>query len=113
MKLSKKSRARQSAISRAIASGKSLGGLLAGVAATLFAGCTEKSPEVPMGDYPNPDPPPNAASERHGRGARMGKYLMEEPKKTNKANERKEVFATDGEVPVPPPEEPKAGGQKP
>ena len=100
MKLSKKNRALQKAMARAIASGKALGGFLAGVAATAFTGCSDGSPRVPMGSYPNPWPQSNAASEKHGRGSRVGKYLME-PEKPNKVNEKKEVFVTDGEIALP------------
>ena len=50
MKLSKKNAARQSAIRRAIASGKALGGLL--VAASISGGCSERSPSCMMGSYP-------------------------------------------------------------
>ena len=54
MKLSKKNAARQSAIRRALASGKSLGGLLVGLAAAMVGGCSERSPSTVMGDYPAP-----------------------------------------------------------
>ena len=54
MKLSKKNAARQSAIQKAIASGKALGGLLIGFAATV-AGCGERhSPANTMGRFPDP-----------------------------------------------------------
>ena len=113
MKLSKKNKATQRAISRMLASGKALGGLLAGVAATVFAGCRDNSPRVPMGDYPNPDAPANAASESHSRSGRMGKYLTEKPGKANKANEKKDVFATDGGIAEPMPEKPEGGKPRP
>ena len=111
MKLSKKNQARQSAISKAIASGKALGGLLAGIATAAFTGCDGS--RVPMGSFPNPNPEQqtNSASERHGRAGRMGKYLME-PEKPNKVNEKKEVFVTDGEIPARP-GKPAAGEAKP
>jgi hypothetical protein len=55
MKLSKKGRARQRAIHRAVSSGKALGGLLIGLAATV-AGCREhRTPADTMGAYPAPD----------------------------------------------------------
>ena len=111
MKLSKKNKSRQRAISRMLASGKALGGLLAGVAATVFAGCRDNSPRVPMGDYPNPDAQTNAASESHSRSGRMGKYLIKDPEeKANKVNEKKEVFAADGEIAGPRPKKPRADG---
>ena len=53
MKLSKKNAARQSAIQKAIASGKALGGLLVGfAAASISGGCSERSPSSIMGCYP-------------------------------------------------------------
>ena len=91
MKLSKKNRARQRTISRMLASGKALGGLLAGVAATMFAGCRDNSPRVPMGDYPNPDAQSNAVRESHSRSGRMGKYLINDPEKADKTNEKKDA----------------------
>ena len=51
MKLSKKREALQRAIHKAVASGKALGGLIVGLAATV-AGCREHSPANTMGDYP-------------------------------------------------------------
>jgi hypothetical protein len=62
MKLSKKNAARQSAISRALASGKGLGGLLVGIATAVVGGCSERSPSTVMGDYPAPQQPKNTAS---------------------------------------------------
>ena len=95
MKLSKKNQTRQRVISRMLASGKALGGLLAGVAATVLAGCRDNSPNSRMGSYPNPAVRSNAASESHSRSGRMGKYLVKEPEteqeekpaKPNKAEE--------------------------
>ena len=52
MKLSKKNAARQSAISKALASGKGLGGLLVGLATAVVGGCSERSPSNVRGDYP-------------------------------------------------------------
>lgn len=89
MKLSKKNEAKQRLISRMVASGKALGGLLAGVAATVLAGCRDNSPRVPMGDYPNPDAKPNAVRESHSRSGRMGKYLIEKPEKASKSGENR------------------------
>ena len=86
MKLSKKSQSRQRAIAKAIASGKSLGGLLAGLAAAVFTGCRDNSPRVPMGDVPNQQQP-NAAHEKRGRDASVrGKYLIE-PEENNNNND--------------------------
>ena len=88
MKLSKKSAAIQRAIHDALASGKALGGLLVGFAATV-AGCGERhtpantmgTPANTMGKYPSP-------------------YYQE-----NATNENTEVFATDGEPLSLPPEQ--------
>ncbi len=77
MKLSKKSAAIQRAIHDALASGKALGGLLVGFAATV-AGCGERhTPANTMGKYPSP-------------------YYQE-----NATNENTEVFVTEGEIPEP------------
>lgn len=70
MKLSKKSAAIQRAIHDALASGKALGGLLVGFAATV-AGC----------------------GERHTPANTMGTPYYQE----NATNENTEVFATEGE----------------
>ena len=112
MKLSKKNKAKQKAISRMLASGKALGGLLAGVAATVLAGCRDNSPRVPMGDYPNPDAMTNVSRESHSRSGRMGKYLVEKPEKVNNGNERKDSLVVDGRAMEPPPGKPKADGAR-
>ena len=63
MELSKKSVALQRAIHRAVASGKTLGGLLVGLAATV-AGCREHhSPASTMGRFPDPRYQDNATNE--------------------------------------------------
>ena len=62
MKLSKKSAAIQRAIHDALASGKALGGLLVGFAATV-AGCGERhTPANTMGKYPSPYYQENASA---------------------------------------------------
>ena len=77
MKLSKKGAAIQQAIHDALASGKALGGLLVGFAATV-AGCGERhTPANTMGRFPDP------------------RY------QENATNENTEVFVTEGEVPEP------------
>ena len=84
MKLSKKGAAIQRAIHDALASGKALGGLLVGFAATV-AGCGERhTPANTMGKYPSP-------------------YYQE-----NATNENTEVFVTEGDIdtPLPVPGEP-------
>ena len=64
MKLSKKNAARQRALQKAIASGKTLGGLLVGLtAATVVGGCKDPSPASTMGSYPRPQQQANATSE--------------------------------------------------
>ena len=77
MKLSKKGAAIQRAIYDALASGKALGGLLVGFAATV-AGCGERhTPANTMGRFPDP------------------RY------QENTKNENTEVFVTEGEIPEP------------
>ena len=77
MKLSKKNAALLRAIHDALASGKALGGLLVGFAATV-AGCGERhTPANTMGRFPDP------------------RY------QENSTNENKEVFVTEGEIPEP------------
>jgi hypothetical protein len=78
MKLSKKNAARQRVLQKAIASGKTLGGLLIGLAAaTAAGGCRERSPATTMGSYPNTHCQDNAA------------------------NEKIDEFAIEGEIPEP------------
>ena len=64
MKLSKKNAARQRVIQKAIASGKTLGGLLVGLTAvTVVGGCKDPSPASTMGSYPRPQQQANATNE--------------------------------------------------
>jgi hypothetical protein len=74
MKLSKKNAARQRVLQKAIASGKTLGGLLVGLAATV-TGCGRHSPASTMGRFPDP-------------------HYQE-----NSANENAEVLVTGGDIP--------------
>ena len=77
MKLSKKGAAIQRSIHDALASGKALGGLLVGFAATV-AGCGDRHlPAHTMGRFPDP------------------RY------QENSRNENKEVFVTGREIPEP------------
>ena len=77
MKLSKKGAAIQRAIHDTLASGKALGGLLVGFAATV-AGCGERhTPANTMGRFPDPSYQENAK------------------------NEDAKVFVTEGEIPEP------------
>ena len=63
MKLSKKNASLQRAIHKAVASGKALGGLIVGLAATV-AGCRDHhSPADTMGSYPNTNYQENATNE--------------------------------------------------
>ena len=82
MKLSKKGAAIQRAIHNALASGKALGGLLVGFAATV-AGCGERhSPAHTMGRFPD------------------SRY------QENAKNEKAELVVTKGEIPEPKPTPP-------
>jgi len=83
MKLSKKNAARQSAIRKALASGKGLGGLLVGLATAVVGGCSERSPSTTMGDYPAPEQPKNTASETRDASV-MGKMILKDDKKEDK-----------------------------
>ena len=94
MKLSKKNAARQGAISRALASGKGLGGLLVGIATAVVGGCSERSPSTVMGDYPAPQ---QLNTERETRDASvMGKMILKDDKSqnctTNAVNEFESEF---------------------
>ena len=88
MKLSKKRAALQGAIHKALASGKTLGGLLVGLAATV-AGCREHhSPANTMGDYPAPQPLQEDDVLR-SRRAVPGEPPVPQPAETNVVNECK------------------------
>lgn len=80
MKLSKKNQARQRAIRKAIASGKSVGGLLAGALALATTGCSPKPSPGPIGRFPD-----RRYEEQAGR----------------KANNEKPKRCPTGEVPRP------------
>jgi len=84
MKLSKKNAARQSAISRALVSGKGLGGLLVGLATAVAGGCSERSPSNVMGDYPAPQQPKNTVSETRDASV-MGKMILKDDKTDDKS----------------------------
>jgi len=86
MKLSKKGAAVQRAIHDALASGKALGGLLVGVAATV-AGCGERhSPAHTMGRFPDPRYQENAKNENTEEFVTEG-GIKEPPVTTNAVNE--------------------------
>ncbi len=81
MKLSKKNAARQRALQKAIASGKTLGGLLVGLtAATVVGGCREPSPARTMGSYPSPQQQATATSENVGEFVTQGAIAVPKPK---------------------------------
>ncbi len=83
MKLSKKNQARQRAIRKAIASGKSVGGLLAGALVLATTGCSPRSSPGPIGRFPDPS--------------------YETKANTNACNETPPVQTTPGEAPPPKP----------
>ena len=85
MKLSKKNQARQRAIRKVLASGKSVSGLLAGALAIATTGCNPRSsPRGPIGRFPD------------------SRY--EEQATRNATNEAPPVQTTTGEVPPPRPQ---------
>jgi len=93
MKLSKKGAAVQRAIHDALASGKALGGLLIGFAATV-TGCGERhAPAHTMGRFPDPSYQENAKNEdakefvTEGEIPAPGECPAQEPSKTNGVNE--------------------------
>ena len=122
MKLSKKNAARQRALQKAIASGKTLGGLLVGLtAATVLGGCKEPSPARTMGSYPRPQQQANATSENvgefvtQGAIAVPGKIAAPKPKtpqpKPNAVQERRGNEIVLGGKPLTPPPPPLPPGQ--
>ena len=96
MKLSKKNAARQSAISRALASGKGLGGLLVGLATAVVGGCSERSPSNVTGDYPAQQQPKNTASETRDASV-MGKMILKEDKSQNCTTNAVNEFESEAE----------------
>ena len=116
MKLSKKSAARQRVLQKAIASGKTLGGLLVGLtAATVVSGCKDSSPASTMGSYPRPQQQANATSENVGEFATggviavPGNIAVPKPKtpqpKPNAMRERQDNEIVLGGCVLPPPSE--------
>ena len=92
MKLSKTSAALQRAIHRAVASGKAVGGLIVGLAATV-AGCREHTPANTMGSYPaSPQQQEENALKGHRR-AIPGEPPVPQPAETNAASERRNCKA--------------------
>ena len=83
MKLSKKNQARQRAIRKALARGKSISGLLAGALAIATTGCSESDTRGPIGRFPDPS--------------------YEARANTNACNQTPPVQTTTGEAPPPKP----------
>ena len=116
MKLSKKNAARQSAIHRAIASGKALGGLLVGLtAATVVGGCKEASPSRTQGSYPRSQQQANTTNENTEVFVTEGVIAAPEPEPTqvkpNAVRERLDKEIVLGGKPLPPPAPPLPPGQ--
>ena len=108
MKLSKKNAARQRVLQKAIASGKTLGGLLVGLtAATVVGGCKDTSPASTMGSYPRPQQQANATSENVGEFTTAGVIVDLKPKtpqpKPNAVRERRGKEIVLGGKPLSPP----------
>ena len=108
MKLSKKNAARQRVLQKAIASGKTLGGLLVGfTAATVVGGCKDPSPASTMGSYPRPQQQANATSENVGEFATGGVIAVPKPKtpqpKPNAVRESRGKEIVLGGKPLSPP----------
>ena len=116
MKLSKKNVARQRDIQKAIASGKTLGGLLVGLtAATVVGGCKEHSPASTMGSYPRPQQQANATNEDTEVFVTGGVIAEPEPQppqpKPNAVRERRDKELVPSGKPLPPPAPPLPAGQ--
>ena len=103
MKLSKKREALQRSIHKAVASGKTLGGLLVGLAATV-AGCREhRSPVNTMGEYPAPFQLQEENTMKGHRRAVPGEPPIPQPAETNVVNEHKsrKTNCIPGKTPLP------------
>lgn len=109
MKLSKKNASRQRVLQKAIASGKTLGGLLVGLtAATVVGGCKDPSSASTTGSYPRPQQQANATSENVGEFSTGGVIAVPKPKtpqpKPNAVRERrgKEIVLGGKPLSLPP-----------
>ena len=105
MKLSKKNAARQRVLQKAIASGKTLGGLLVGLtAATVVSECKDSSPASTMGSYPRPRQQANSTSENVGEFVTEGAIAVPKPQtpqpKPNAVREQRGKTPTMGKMPV-------------
>ena len=110
MKLSKKSAARQRVLQKAIASGKTLGGLLVGLtAATVVSGCKGSSPANTLGSYPRPQHQANATNSNADEFVTGGAIAESKPKtpqpKPNAVRERQDNEIVLGGCVLPPPSE--------
>ena len=110
MKLSKKNAVRQRVLQKAIASGKTLGGLLVGLtAATVVSGCKDSSSASTMGSYPRPRQQANSTSENVGEFVTRGLFTESKPKtpqpKPNAVRERRDNEIVLGGCVLPPPSE--------
>ena len=114
MKLSKKNAARQRALQKAIASGKTLGGLLVGLTAATVVGGSQTSAPT-MGSYPRPQQQANATSENAGEFVTQGAIAVPRPKTPqpmpNAVWERRGKEIVLGGKPLPPPALPLPPGQ--
>ena len=110
MKLSKKNEARQRILQKAIASGKTLGGLLVGLtAATVVSGCKDSSPANTLGSYPRPQHQADATNSNADEFVTGGAIAESKPKtpqpKPNAMRERQDNEIVLGGCVLPPPSE--------
>ena len=110
MKLSQKSAARQRVLQKAIASGKTLGGLLVGLtAATVVSGCKDSSPANTLGSYPRPQHQADATNSNADEFVTGGAIAESKPKtpqpKPNAMRERQDNEIVLGGCVLPPPSE--------
>ena len=108
MKLSKKNQARQRAIRKAIASGKSVGGLLAGALALATTGCSPKPSPGPIGRFPDRRYEEQAGRKANNESPRrvpMGDVPNDQPTPPSPKPKTPPLVHTTGEVPPcnPPP----------
>ena len=91
MKLSKENRKRQEAIRKALAAGKPLGGVLAGLLSVAVAGCgRDHSPASTMGSYPNSSTCTNSVNE-NPRRVPMGDLKENAPAPQPKRRSRRDA----------------------
>jgi hypothetical protein len=111
MKLSKKNQARQRAIRKAIASGKSVGGLLAGALALATTGCSPKPSPGPIGRFPDRRYEEQAGRKANNESPRrvpMGDVPNDQPTPPSPKPKTPPLVHTTGEVPpCNPPQTPK------